>query len=67
MDNSINVENGNISAIATIMLGIVALFGQSTDLLIKVVVSCGSIITAIMACRYYYFAIKEKKKILRQK
>jgi len=65
MDNNIKVENGNLSACCAILLGLTTwLTPQNVEYGLKILVAIGSIITAIMAVRYYYYATKEKKKIL---
>lgn len=68
MDNNINVENGNVSAFFAIILGITTwLTPQNVEYGLKILVAIGSIVTAIMAVRYYYFATLEKKKSLNEK
>lgn len=65
MDNNINVENGNMSAFCSVLLGIVTWFTpQNVEYGLKILVAIGSIVTAVMAIRYYYFATKEKKRLL---
>lgn len=65
MSDNVNVENGNASAATSIVLGIMTwLTPENAELGLKVLVAIGSIITAIMAIRYYYFAtIHQKNKI----
>ena len=68
MDNNINVENGNLSALCSVLLGIVTWFTpQNVEYGLKILVAIGSIVTAVMAVRYYYFATLEKKKSLDDK
>ena len=66
MDNNINVENGNLSAFCAIFLGITTwLTPQNVEYGLKIIVAIGSIVTAIMAIRYYAAATKEKKQSLK--
>lgn len=68
MDNNINVENGHLSAFCAILLGITTwLTPQNVEYGLKILVAVGSIVTAVMAVRYYYFATLEKKKNLNDK
>lgn len=61
--NTNNSMNGDTSAIASIFLGIITWFSPGNiDLGIKILVGLGSIGTAIMAMRYYYFATKNNIK-----
>lgn len=60
-----NAQNGNLSAGTSFILGAITWFSHmDIEFAIRVLVGIGSIITAFMAVRYYYFAIVEKKKIL---
>lgn len=68
MDNNTNLENGNLTAGMSILLGILTwATPENVEYGLKVLVAFGSISTAIMAVRYYYFATKEKKKRLSEK
>ncbi len=62
-----SLENGNQSFLISIILGILTWFTPDTvELGVKIVVGIGSIVTAIMACRYYYYSIKEKKQLIEE-
>ncbi len=60
--HNFNQGEGNLSFFLSVFLGIFAYFGQNMDVIIRVVIALGSIATAIMACRYYYYSIREKKQ-----
>ncbi len=66
MNHHLDFEHGNFSFLASIFLGVLAFFGEHMDTIIRVIVAIGSIATAIMACRYYYFSIKEKKQEIKR-
>jgi len=58
-------QNGNLSALASFTLGAITwLTSTDVELILRLLVGVGSVITAIMAIRYYYYAIVEKKKML---
>ena len=57
-------QHGNLCGIFAVFLAMVTWFNQNGDSAIKIVTGVASIVTAIFACRYYYYATKEKKKNL---
>ena len=57
-----NGENGNISLIISVMLGIMSFLIGNIDIILKVVVGVASIVAAAMAVRYHYYATKERKQ-----
>lgn len=67
MDNNIKVENGNLSALCSVTLAFVSWFTpENVEYALKFFVAIGSIGTAIMAVRYYYFATVEKKQQIKE-
>lgn len=63
MDASINASKGTASGIISIFLGINSAFSpENIDLTMKIVLFFASIITAVMAWRYYALGIKEKRQ-----
>lgn len=68
MSDNLNVENGHLSAVSSILLGIVTFATpENVEYSLRIAVAIGSLVTAIMAIRYYHFATKEKKKKLNGK
>lgn len=68
MSDNVHVENGNASAISSILLGIVTFTTpEGIEYWLKIAVGLGSLVTAIMAVRYYHFATLEKKKKLNER
>lgn len=65
MDNHA-AENGNISFLISIMLGILTWFLDNAELAMRVILFIGSASTALMACRYYWFATKNQKKEIKK-
>lgn len=66
--NNNNIINGDMSALSAILLGIVTWFTpENVENSVKILAGIGSIITAILAIRYYTLAIKEKKLQIKEK
>lgn len=66
MDNQFST-NAHNSAFTSLVLGFITwITPEDVDIIIKVIVGLGSISTAIMACLFYYYGIKEKKAALRK-
>jgi hypothetical protein len=60
-------ENGNVSLMGTIFLGIISwLTPENIDLGLKVITGIGALVSAILAARYYWYATKEKKQSLKK-
>ena len=60
MDNP--VENGNISLIASIVLGIISWFTPANiDLTLKVITGLGALVGIFFAVRYHWYATKTQK------
>ena len=60
-------ENGNLSLLGSILLGIISWFTpENVDLVLKIVTAIGAIVSAIFAARYYWYATKEKKATLKK-
>lgn len=60
-------ENGKISLLGSLFLGIVSWFSpENIDLTLKIGTAMGAIISAVLAARYYWFATKEKKESLKK-
>ena len=60
-------ENGNLSLLGSILLGIISWFTpENVDLVLKIVTATGAIVSAIFAARYYWYATKEKKATLKK-
>lgn len=67
MNDNVNVENGHVSAFCSLLLGIITWFTpENIEWTLRIIVAAGSILTAIVAVRYYSFAIKEKKLKIKQ-
>lgn len=67
MDNP--VENGNISLLGSILLGIVSwLTPANIDLTLKVVTGIGALIGIFFAVRYHWYATKTQRtdKLLKE-
>lgn len=62
MNSNFNLEHGNFSFLTSVFLGILAFFGDNMEIIIRILVAIGSVATAVMACRYYYYNTKEKKQ-----
>ena len=61
------VENANISLLGTIILGIISWFTpQNIDMGLKIITAIGATASAILACRYYWYAAKEKKEKIKR-
>lgn len=61
------VENGHISLLGTIVLGIISWFTpENVDMTVKLITALGAVISAILAGRYYWYATKEKKENLKR-
>lgn len=58
-------HNGNFNFITSLLLGMFAFFGEHIEIIIRLMVALGSMATAFMACRNYYFSIKKNKKELK--
>lgn len=59
MDN--NTENGNLMGAVTIAAAFLSWIIDNGDMAVKFITGIGSLVTAFFACRYYYYATKEKK------
>lgn len=60
-------ENGNMSLLGSIFLGMISwLTPENIDIGLKVLTGIGAIVSAILACRYYWYATKEKKESLKK-
>lgn len=60
-------ENGRISFLGSVILGIVSWFSpENIDLTLKVITGLGATVSAILACRYYWYATKEKKQNIKK-
>lgn len=57
-------QSGNLCGVFSLFLAGVTWFNENGDATMKIVTGIASIITALFACRYYYYATKEKKKNL---
>jgi len=61
-------ENAHMSLLGTILLGIISWFTpENLDVGLKVVTAIGASASAILACRYYWYATKEKKQNIKRK
>lgn len=61
------VENGNISLLGTIFLGAISWFTpENIDMGLKIITAVGASASAILACRYYWYAAKEKKESIKK-
>jgi hypothetical protein len=60
-------ENGNVSLLGTIFLGIISwMTPENIDLGLKIITGAGALVSAILAARYYWYATKEKKQSLKK-
>ena len=61
-----NGENGNISFLISIFLGILSYIIGNIDMVLKISVAVASVAAGIMAVRYHYYATKEKKEEIKR-
>ena len=68
MENGLSTGHaGNQYGVVSFVLGVFCFITPVyIDLIVKVAVGLGSLATAFMACRNYYFNIKKTKKDLRK-
>lgn len=60
-------ESANASLLGSIILGIMNLLTpQGVDIAVKVITCGGALFSAFLAGRYYWYAAKEKKRILKK-
>lgn len=60
-------ENGHLSLCGSVFLGIISWFSpQNIDMGLKIITAIGALVSAILAARYYLYATKEKKEILKR-
>lgn len=65
MDNS--AENGHLSFLGSILLGIVSWFSpENIDTTIKIITALGALVSGALAARYYWYATKEKKQSIKK-
>jgi len=57
-----NASNGNISFLISIFLGVMSFLIGNIDIIMKLSVALASVIAAIMAIRYHYYATRERKQ-----
>ena len=57
-----NGENGNISLLISILLGVTSFILGNIDVIMKICVALASIAAAVMALRFHYYATKERQQ-----